>query len=99
MKSCKNSKLIPHLNEHKNYCIHYRNPKFVLDLGVKLGTVHNIVSFDQKAWLKPYIDFNTEKRKNAKNDFEKDFFKLMNNAVFGKTMENVKKQDGFTSNY
>ena len=61
MKSCKNSKLIPHLNEHTNYCIHYKNLKFVLDLGVKLGTVHNIVSFDQKAWLKPFIDFNTKK--------------------------------------
>lgn len=47
----------------KKYCIHYRNLKFVLDLGLKLGTVHNIVSFDQKAWLKPYIDVNTKKKR------------------------------------
>ena len=86
------NKLIPHLMEHKNYCIHYRNLKFVKDLGVKIGIVHNIVSFKQKEWLKEYIDFNTAKRTKAKNDFEKDFFKLMNNAVFGKTMENVKNR-------
>jgi len=92
MKACKNSKLIPHLMEHKNYCIHYTNLKFVVGLGVEIGKVHNIISFNQKPWLKQYIDFNTEKRKKAKNDFEKDFFKLMNNAVFGKTMENVKNR-------
>ena len=85
-------KLIPHLMDHKNYVIHYRNLKFIKDLGVEIKKVHNVISFSQKNWLAEYINFNTEKRKQASNDFEKDFFKLMNNAVFGKTMENVKNR-------
>ena len=84
-------KLVCNLNDKKNYIVHINVLKQALDHGLKLKKVHRIIEFEQEAWLKEYIDVNTELRKKATNDFEKDFFKLVNNAVFGKTMENVRK--------
>ena len=78
------SKLIPTLKDKKEHVLHYCNLQLYLDLGLKIKKVHRVLEFNHSPWLKQYIDFNTEKRKHAKNSLEKDFFKLMNNSVFGK---------------
>ena len=90
MKINKCTKLTCTIRNRENYVVHIKALKQVVNHGLELTKVHRIIEFDQEAWLKPYIDMNTNLRKDAKNDFEKDFFKLMNNSVFGKTMENVR---------
>ena len=94
-KDEKTPKLILNLHDKEKYVVHIKTLRFYLEKGMILKKVHRAVKFKQRAWLKPWIDFNTNKRKEAKNDFEKDMFKLMNNAVYGKTMENVRNHMDF----
>lgn len=88
-------KLVLSLNDKKNYVIDYRMLKFALSQGLILNKVHRVISYDQKPWMAPYILFNTNLRQKSENKFEKDLFKLMNNAPYGKTMENIRERTNF----
>ena len=92
IKSGDINKLIPNLLPKKHSAVHYRNIKYYLSQGVIFKKVHKILKFKQSAWMKPYFDFNTQKRKEPTNEADKNLFKLLNNAVYGKTMENVRKR-------
>ena len=85
-------KLLCDWSDKKNYLVQYRMLKFYLKHGMIVEKVHSIISFRQSRWLEKYISFNTQKRNQAVNDFEKDFYKLLNNAFYGKTMENVRNR-------
>ena len=84
-------KLIPNLGNKTNYVVHHKNLQFYLSLGMELTKIHRVLKFNQSDWMKKYIDFNIEKRTNAANSFEKNFFKLTINSVYGKAMENLRK--------
>lgn len=77
--------------DKEHYVVHYQNLKLYVALGMKIKAIHKVLEFDQEAWLKPYIDFNTKKRREAQTQFEKNFYKILNCSVFGKMMENQRK--------
>ena len=87
-----NKNLVCDWSDEKNYLIHYRTLKFFIRHGMIVDKVNDIKSFKQNMWLEKYINFNTQKRNQAANDFEKDCYKLLNNAFYGKTMENERNR-------
>lgn len=92
IKGTSTEKLIPNLMPKKRYICHYRNLQTYVKLGVTLSKIHRVIQFSQTPWLAKYVEFNTEKRKNSKNEFEKSFFKLLINSVFGKNIESVRNR-------
>lgn len=91
IKHTNTQKLVSTLAEKRNYIVHYRNLKLYLELGMKLLKINRGIAFVQTPWMRPYIDFNTDKRSRSTDNFDKNMFKFLNNSVFGKTMENVRK--------
>ena len=87
------NELVPNLSNKSKYVGHYRNLQLYSSLAMKLASVHRVLKFKQSDWLKKYIDFNTDKQKHANNSFEKKSFKLMNNSVHEKTVENLRKKN------
>ena len=88
-------KLVLTLEDKEKYVVHYKNLQFYLSQGMQLKKLHRVIEFDQEPWMEPYIRMNMEFRKQAKSDFETDFYKLVNNSVFGKTMENLRNSTDF----
>ena len=90
MKIGREEKLVPNLKDKKGYVVHIKALDQALKRGLKLKKLHRVIEFQQSRWIKAYIILNTRLRTAAKNEFEKDFFKLMNNSVFGKMVENIR---------